>query len=33
MNLRLFNTYMTLCKELNKEPTVKGLKLFKKAFK
>lgn len=33
MSLKLFVKYIELCKELNKEPSFKGARTFKIAFK
>lgn len=32
MNIKLFDKYISICKELKKEPTWEGLKFFKMAF-
>ena len=32
MSLKLFKKYIDLCKELNKEPTLKGANEFKRLF-
>lgn len=33
MSLKLIDQYIAVCKKLNKQPSFKGMMLFKKAFK
>lgn len=33
MSIKILNLYINNCKELNTEPSIEGLKLFKKIFK
>lgn len=32
MSVKLLNKYLQLCKELNKNPSIEGLKLFNRVF-
>ena len=33
MNIKLFDKYISICKELGQAPTWEGVRLFKKVFK